>query len=122
GPEFPPPTNPDELDVLVLEYWKQRQASLNTLILKLVHQQESLKRLEQAHSLPLQQMSIIDTEQGKRKGYKRVDTSNLDIKIGWVQDDLKECAERVEELVKYHEEKSKNVQQGGTTNSIPKSA
>lgn len=106
GPEYLPPANTEELDALVLEYWKIRQSSLSALVAKLIHERDTLKKLQQSRSVPLQQATIAEDEQGhKRRSYKPVSLELLNMRIQWVQVDLEECDTRLKEIVDYNNKK-----------------
>lgn len=102
GPEFPPPLDLGELDVLVREYWTIRRTALFKLMNQLLEQQNNLKKLEASHSMPLQQMTTQSENGQKRRGYKPLNTESLELHIDWVSDDLKECNERLREIEEYH--------------------
>ena len=106
GPEYAPPTDNNELDLLILEYWKLRYAALTQQILKLQHERKKLQEFASTKSLRLQQVTTTVDEEGKRhKVPQDVNTDVFDLKIKWLQDDLRECVDRLKEIEEYHKRK-----------------
>jgi hypothetical protein len=103
GPEFPPPTNNDELDVLIKEYWTVRQAQLTREVAKLIHERDKLRKISDSHSLPIQQ--TVKKEYNP-SGYAPLNMSSLEQRIEWIQSDLIKCAKRLGEIEQYHKDKT----------------
>lgn len=103
GPEFPPPSTLNELDSVVLRYWVLRRGRLDKLLQKLQHELKTLQDTQSHHSLPLQQSELVESESGRKREYRPLSTGGLETKIGWVQDDLRECEERLKELAEYYQ-------------------
>ena len=106
GPEFGPPIDTKELDALVLQYWTLRKQKLEGMILSLRHEKRMLEQAQSVHSAPLQKVTHIETSKGKRRGYESIDTRNLDLRIGWIVDDLKECNERLIEINDFYNKRT----------------
>ncbi len=98
GPEWGPPANHRELDELVAVYWSTRRGKLVPLLASLVHRLQQLRDMSLPHSLPVQQVVVVDTREGKRRGYQPLSTRPLEEKIGWVRRDIEECDERLTEI------------------------
>ncbi len=105
GPEFPPPTNNGELDVLILEYWTIRQSTLTKAMRKMLHEKEVLERMQSEHSLPLQQIVMVEDEDRKRRSSKPLNLEGLTLQMQWVADDLIECNQRLKEIAEYHKQR-----------------
>lgn len=102
GPEFHPPLDNRELDLLVLNYWLLRRSTLNTMLLKLEHELKLLTDTQASHSLPLQQVVRVQDDQRIRKHYRPLSTNALEQKLAWVRTDLIECDTRLKEIEDYH--------------------
>ncbi len=102
GPEFHPPLDNRELDILILNYWLIRRSNLHTLLLKCEHELKQLVDMQASHSLPLQQIVRIQEGDRTRKHYKPLTTNTLEQKIDWIRLDLVECDKRLKEIEDYH--------------------
>lgn len=99
GPEWPP--NPDNriLDREVKKYWQIRAARVGRILSALQHEKRILGDLQRSHSLPCQQVTLVEGDGGKLvRGYVPLDPSVLDTKIRWCKQDLQECGQRLAEL------------------------
>lgn len=105
GPEWPPPPKFEELDELVFKYWVTRQGLLSRLLATLTHQLGQLEDLTKARSLPVQQQVVVDTDAGKRRGYRPLDLSLLRSKVAWVRADLEEAESRLKEIEQHYKKK-----------------
>lgn len=99
GPEWGPPLNHTELDELVYNYWRARREKLLPLLATLTHRLQQFKDLSATRSLPVQQVVIVNTAQGKRRGYQPLSTKPLEDKVGWVRKDIEECEVRLKEIM-----------------------
>ncbi len=104
GPEYPPPKNLDELDVLILEYWTLRQSTVYKQLLKLQHELKTIRDVAQSRSMPLKR--TIRNEEGKTEAVT-LTTDAIELKINWLSDDLLECDDRLKEIKQYHSTKEK---------------
>lgn len=109
GPEWGPPDNLVELDILVTRYWVIRQGKVSSLLNLLTHRLKLLKEIVDTHSLPLQQVVSVETEAGVRRGYKELSLSPLESRIEWVRCDLLECEVRLKELETYRKTQNEGV-------------
>lgn len=101
GPEYSPPEDFKELDILCTSYWLIRQSELGKKLQKLTHQKQSLSTLQADHHLPLQQTVWVSEEEVTRRSVKDIDLSQLQAKIDWYTQDLEECTLRLKELEEY---------------------
>lgn len=106
GPEYPPPLDVKELDALVLRYWNLRLSWLRKLLMKWQHDRDTMQKLQLGRSVPLQQVTTVETDEGKKRGYKPVDMRPFNIRIEWVERDIDECVERLQEIEKHYGEKT----------------
>lgn len=102
GPEFAPPASNAELDKVVLEYWIERRAYLEKMLLMLMHERNTLQKVQDSFSLPLQQ--VVKRDEHNRDRTVNLSLAGLDGKIGWIRADLLECEERLKEIHHYNKE------------------
>lgn len=100
GPEFAPPTDNGELDKVVLEYWIERKAYLDRLLLSLLHERDTLQKVQDSFSLPLQQ--IVKRDEYNKDRTTNLDLGTLDTRIAWIRRDLVECVQRLIEIQEYN--------------------
>jgi hypothetical protein len=114
GPEFPPPTNTDELDALTLVYWRERKIQITAQMRKLAYEKEELEKVQLGRDLPLQQATLVEEAGKYRKGYKPVDLSGLETRLAWMREDLAECHMRLSEIEEEYPKVSQTFKQGIT--------
>lgn len=102
GPEYPPPPDHRELDILVMKYWLGRLRICNKLLGGYIAEKDRIIGLMGSHSLPLQQVVMIDRGDSRSKGIATLDTRSLDEKIIWLREDIKECEEMLKEIEEFH--------------------
>ena len=107
GPEWPPPEDLRELDILVTTYYLILERSLRVTLDKLIAARKSFDTVALSKSMPLQQVAFEeyerDGETRVRKAAKQLDTGSLDARIEWMRQDLAECQERLKELAEHGE-------------------
>lgn len=105
GPEWSPPADFRELDEIVTKYWTARLGTLTRSLATLTHELGRLEDLISVRSLPVQQQVVVDTDRGKRRGYRPLDLSPLRARIAWVRDDISEAELRLREIEDHYKKK-----------------
>jgi hypothetical protein len=87
GPSYPPPSEPDELRELQLQYWRIRK---------------NIVLAERSHC-ELERMAYIQKQAGRvsplpLKNGERLNLAELDERISWLISDAEECSIHVESL------------------------
>lgn len=109
GPETQPPADPNELDQLVVTYWTLRKGQCEKILGKLLTELNELGRVQNEHSLPLMQVTLVKDKDEVRKGAIRMDLDPLNDKIRWVTIDIRECIDRLKEIEDYYRARKSNV-------------
>lgn len=102
GPEYPPPANHRDLDVLVMKYWIGRLRICNGALVKAIAERDRITRFMSNHSLELQQTVYVDYGDKRQKASVPLDFTPLDEKIKWYRTDAKECEEMLTEIEQFH--------------------
>jgi hypothetical protein len=104
GPEYPPPSDHQELDRLVTSYWLSRLRVTKGFLAQAISERDKYVLLSKSHSLPLQQTMVITEGEHRRTVTSPFDLTPLDERIRWFRQDLQECEMRLKELEEYHKE------------------
>ena len=67
GPEYPPPTDPEDLLALRVYYWGRKIVELEKKLRKARNEMEALRRLQQQRSVPLQCPVVYWDDDGKKR-------------------------------------------------------
>jgi len=105
GPEWPPPTDPEELLALQRTYWRTRLAVVTAELRGLERQVADLVELQRVKSVPLQQVLRYNATEGKAQ-VERVDLdlSALQGRIAWLRQDVTDCQAQLARLEPDHAE------------------
>jgi hypothetical protein len=92
GPEYPPPTDKQELYELQLYYWKRRYRIVkqehDTLIITI----RNLEDIKRSHSIPVYQQTYTRGEDGKVEvRSNELDLSVLNNRLQWLKKDMMNC-------------------------------
>lgn len=96
GPEWSPPTDPDELRVLLTAYWTRRRLIVKAEYDALAKTFDGLKRDAAVRSVPLQQRIVVQEENAEGKIVVRQQAIDLDLqavqlRLEWLRGDVEQC-------------------------------
>jgi len=101
GPEWPPPTDPEELRSLLYKYWLVRLRMVKEEYHWLHRMVYDLEEAQRRHSLPLQQVLVSYNEED---GLYHRSVKPLELKdfqegrLEWLAQDVKDCEAKLREL------------------------
>ena len=101
GPEWPPPTDPEELRKLQLAYWLIRRGMVRDEHHVLKTTVEFLADLQSKKSAPLQHKHFVYNDETGRHSLQSDAVNVAEMRAGrlkWLEDDLVECEERIHQL------------------------
>lgn len=106
GPEYPPPSDHEELDTLVVAYWTIRHKQCKIAFDRVYVERQRIEGLKGNHSLPLRQVTIIGKGQERRRLSSELDTKPLDDRLKWLREDIEECEKNLAEIEQFYKTKS----------------
>lgn len=102
GPEYPPPADHRELDILVMKYWLGRLRVCNQALVKVITERDRIVLFTANHSMELQQTVYVDHGDRRQKASVPLDLTPLDEKIKWYRADVRECEDMLAEIEEFH--------------------
>lgn len=122
GPEHKPPSDHKLLDKLIVTYWSLRLRSCKERLNKTWVERKRIERLQDEHSLPLKQVTIVGMGQDRRRVSSNLDTRQLDDRIRWLQADIEECEQMLKEVNDFYTTgKPANNSENGNGKATPTS-
>lgn len=99
GPEIPPPLDPNELRDIQVFYWERRRRIVRLEHRRIVAYKRELEELQSVRSARLSRRVIYRDDEGKTVNTSApLDTSILDRRIKWLENDIQECITKLYEL------------------------
>jgi len=106
GPEYPPPADHAELDILVMKYWLGRLRITTVSLTRVMAEKDKIILATGNHHLELQQTVFVEQGDRKLKASVPLNLAPLDEKIRWYREDIKECESMLREIEEFHRTKS----------------
>ncbi len=118
GPEYPPPADHFDLDILVTNYWLIRLGQTRRMLDKKITERETIVNAISSHSLDLQQMAFVARGEKREKCSLPLNLHPLNELIRWLRVDLIECEQMLQEIENFHRKRRDSIDSINLTKKV----